>query len=1064
MDWDYAPMRRNLVGPDTFQSRRHIENRDDQIGSVYRKVLFRGYTDDTFTQQIPVPDWMGIVGPIVKGEEGDSVKILFKNMANKQSFSIHPHGFFYNKQGEGALYEDGTFGADKLDDHVSPGETHLYIWNVTARHAPTADDDACVAWGYHGHRNPARDIATGLVGFGLICKKGTLDANGKRKDVDKEFVVYADIADESMSFCFDDSIQKCGQPDVCQARAVTLNVFSQSKTTLNSTSKRNALFKDTGDGDFRLSNLMRHINGYVYGNQPPFQMCPGERAVFYVMSLNLGNHIMRILGHTMIIKHRRNLAHVTEGMTAFVDVSNKPVPSKISGVGRRRMPGRTRTYYLAIEEIIWDYAPGLTHDSSVFLQQGPDRIGSRYKKAVYRLYTDATFTTPVIRGDRNIHLGFTGPPIKGEVGDRIVVVLNNKASREYSFLAGGVSMSKENEGAVYKQSVGATTASGVRVAPGATTRYTFFVSPIDAPTKIDPDCLTYIYRSAVDLEKDFYSGLLGPMLICKRGTLDRAGSQRHVNREFFLNFLVVDENLSHYLTENINMYATSPANVDTDDGGFQLSNKIRAINGFTFGTLPGLNMCYGDRVTWHVYTLGPGIDNHHVTFEGNNFMFDGMNIDTVSVFPGMGQTVRMIPDQLGRSRLRCGQLGLEREGMFAWYNVSSCGNRIKPSPLQGPGFTRRYYIGAIDVDWDYAPNKVHPITGESLFEPTSPSFIYVRDGSDFVGTIYTKTVFREFTDNTFTQMKPHPENLGVIGPFIRGNVGDTIEIHLKNMATFPLNIVPKNLPFADGSVISNALPTDPGNVGIYRFSIPHRSGPKKNQPNCVGTIYTSRLDPLKDAHSGLIGPMIICKTGTLDQGGKRTDNINVEFSTAFFTFNENLSHHSTANFAARAPGRVNVADPEFVQSNLYFAINGRIYGNLNGLDMKVGDMSAWYVFAMGSVFGVHTVHFHGQVYLRRTKITVRGDVLEVYSGTYETVEMQAYNPGTWLFHCHVAPHVMAGMETFYRIKKVTVINLRADHLGLTNKRGTRQIAQRFILYLCGQSPGKYNALRIVTRL
>ncbi|WAR20235.1 HPHL1-like protein [Mya arenaria] len=966
-------------------SRRLIENRDDQIGSVYRKVLFRGYTDETFTQQIPVPAWMGIVGPIVKGEEGDSIRILFKNMANKQSFAMHPHGFFYNKQGEvghfrqicsarklnlsydsfvnrGALYEDGTSGADKLDDNVGPGETHLYIWNITARHAPTADDDACVAWGYHGHRDPARDIATGLAGFGLICKKGTLDANGKRKDVDKEFVVYADIADESISFCFDDSIQKCGQPDVCQARAVTVNVLRQSRTTLNSTSKSNALFKDTDDEDFGLSNEMHHINGYVYGNQPPFQMCPGERAVFYVMSLNLASHIMKILGHTMIIKHRRNLDHVTEGMLAFVDVSNKPVPSNISRVGRRRMPGRTRTYYLAIEEIIWDYAPGLTHDSSVFLQQGPDRIGSRYKKAVYRRYTDATFTTPV-RGDGDSHFGFTGPPIKGEVGDRIVVVLNNKASREYSFLAGGVSMSKENEGAVYKQSVEATTASGVSVAPGATTRYSFFVSPIDAPTKIDPVCLTYIYRSAVDLEKDFYSGLLGPMLICKPGTLDS-------------------------------------------------DNRQVPINGFTFGTVPKLDMCIGDRVTWHVSSLGPDIDNHHVTFEGNNFMFDGMNIDTVSVFPGMGQTVRMIPDQLG---------------MFAWYNVNSCGRRIQPGPLSG--ITRQYYIRAVNVDWDYAPNKVHPITGESLFEPTSPSFIYVRNGSDFVGTIYTKTVFQEFTDNTFTQMKPHPANLGVIGPFIRGNVGDTIEIHLKNMATFPLNIVPKNLPFADGSVISSALPTDPGNVGIYSYSIPHRSGPKKNQPNCVGTIYTSRVDPLKDAHSGLIGPMVICKAGTLNQNGIRTDNINVEFATAYFTFNENLSHHSTANFAARAPGRVNVADPEFVQSNEYFAINGRIYGNLNGLDMKVGDMSAWYVFGMGSVFGIHTVHFHGQLYLRRTKITVRGDVLEVNSGTYETVEMQAYNPGTWLFHCHVGPHVMAGMETFYRIKMVTVINLRAYHLG-----------------------------------
>ncbi|WAR20261.1 HEPH-like protein [Mya arenaria] len=456
------------------------------------------------------------------------------------------------------------------------------------------------------------------------------------------------------------------------------------------------------------------------------------------------------------------------------------------------------------------------------------------------------------------------------------------------------------------------------------------------------------------------------MLKCKRGKLNRAGRQRRVDREFFLNFLVVNENLSHYLTENINMFATSPATVDPEDEGFQLSYKIRAINGFTFGTLPGLNMCYGDQVTWHVYTLGPDIDNHHVTFEGNNFMFDGMTIDTVSVLPGM--------------------------------------IRIQPGRLPKAETTPRYYIGAVYVEWDYAPIKIHP---------TSPSFIYVRNGSDFVGTIYTKTVFREFTDNTFTQMKPHHVNLGVIGPFIRGNVGDTIEIHLKNMATFPLNIVPKNLPFADGSVINRALPTDPGKVRIYRYSIPYRSGPKRKQQKCIGTIYTSRVDPLKDAHSGLIGPMVICKTGTLDQDGQTTDSIKVEFATAFFIFDENLSHHSTANFAARAPARVDVADPDFMQSNLYYSINGYIYGNLNGLDMEVGQRSAWYVLEW--VWMTTSIQCISMDSYTENKIKIRGDVLEVYAGTYETVEMKAYNPGTWFFHCHVSTHVEAGMEGAYRV-------------------------------------------------
>jgi hypothetical protein len=48
-----------------------------------------------------------------------------------------------------------------------------------------------------------------------------------------------------------------------------------------------------------------------------------------------------------------------------------------------------------------------------------------------------------------------------------------------------------------------------------------------------------------------------------------------------------------------------------------------------------------------MYGLGGQVDHHHFSFEGNNFKFDNRNLDTASVFPGVGQTVTMIPDQTG---------------------------------------------------------------------------------------------------------------------------------------------------------------------------------------------------------------------------------------------------------------------------------------------------------------------------------------------------------------------------------------------------------------------------------
>jgi hypothetical protein len=61
--------------------------------------------------------------------------------------------------------------------------------------------------------------------------------------------------------------------------------------------------------------------------------------------------------------------------------------------------GHVRTYFIAADELTWDYAPAgrnlLTArpfgaEENVFVARGRDRIGSRYRKAVYREYRDAS--------------------------------------------------------------------------------------------------------------------------------------------------------------------------------------------------------------------------------------------------------------------------------------------------------------------------------------------------------------------------------------------------------------------------------------------------------------------------------------------------------------------------------------------------------------------------------------------------------------------------------------------------------------------------------------------------
>lgn len=63
--------------------------------------------------------------------------------------------------------------------------------------------------------------------------------------------------------------------------------------------------------------------------------------------------------------------------------------------------------------------------------------------------------------------------------------------------------------------------TGRIVQPGNTETYEFTVPWSVAPGEEDPDCLPYLYYSDYEMERDVSSGLIGPVLICRPGALDR---------------------------------------------------------------------------------------------------------------------------------------------------------------------------------------------------------------------------------------------------------------------------------------------------------------------------------------------------------------------------------------------------------------------------------------------------------------------------------------------------------------------------------------------------------------
>ncbi|XP_054830441.1 ferroxidase HEPHL1 [Eublepharis macularius] len=1046
--WDYAPTGKNLItGQNLTEDEEaiiYVKRGVDRIGSVYKKAIFRQFTDETYSQEIAKASWLGFLGPVLRAEERDTFIIHLKNFASRP-YSVHPHGVFYKKDSEGALYPDGTGGKSKEDDFVLPGTNYTYTWPVTDDFAPTSTDPRCLTWIYHSHINTPKDISTGLIGPLLVCKEGSLDsASMPVANIPKGLALMFSIVDENLSWYLDENI----------------NTFCSEPSTV-----------DKEDENFQLSNKMFAINGYCFGNLPGLEMCAGEQVSWHMfgMGTEIDIHSVQFLGHTFINRgHRADVVslfpatfvtadmllqnvgkwvltcqvdrHIQSGMMGLYNVKacDRNVTKPLEN-------GQERRYFIAAERILWDYGPSgidkftgqalnaTDSDSAPFFTEGDVRIGGRYWKVHYVSYTDGKFTRRKEQPEFGTHLGILGPVIKAEVGDTILVTFANKADKNYSMMPHGVAFNKSSEGAPYFDG---HQKPGAHVKPGETFEYKWSVPESVGPTDSDPSCLTYLYYSATNPVMDTQSGLVGPLLICKKGTLEPDGKQKGVDKEFYLLFTIFDENMSHYLDKNIDAFTGDPSKVNKEDEDFQESNKMHAVNGYLFGNLPGLTMCKNDHVSWHMIGLGTETDMHGVHFQGNTIHLGGRNRDTLSLFPHTSTTALMQPDRVGTFEVVCRTFDHFTGGMKQLYKVKACHRAAEDRRQYGT--IRTYLIAAEEVEWDYAPDKSWAEKKEdSAHKEESYGHVFVNHDEDHIGSKYKKVVFRAYESGDFTEHKkrtPEEQHLEILGPLIHAEVGDSILIVFKNKATRPYSVAAHGVEETAGG--NEAHITMPGEISTYRWNVPERSGPGITDPNCITWVYYSTVNFVKDTSSGLIGPLIICRKGFLSASGLRTD-IDREFALLFMVFDENESWYLNENvekYLHKNPKDLNHTD-EFVEGNKMHAINGKIYNNLPGLTMKEGENTNWYLIGMGNEIDLHTVHFHGGSFLFKTDHDHRGDVYDLFPGTFQTVELVAFNPGTWLLHCHVHDHIHAGMETTYTI-------ISSDHVDTTTVYDTFTVSGR----------------------
>ncbi len=340
----------------------------------------------------------------------------------------------------------------------------------------------------------------------------------------------------------------------------------------------------------------------------------------------------------------------------------------------QRSSGVVRVYFIAADEVDWDYTPqgrnmvGLPGPETAENESAAGIQHRIYHKAVYHEYTDGTFKTVKARPPQWEHLGLLGPLIRAEVGDTIRVVFRNNTHLTVTMHAHGVRYTKDAEGATYNDNTSAAVKADDAVRSGGTYTYIWQVPERSGPGPMDGSSVLWMYHSHFVESMDINTGLVGPIIITKKGEANPDGSPKDVSREFITDYAIFDETNSWFAERNIGKEVRK-VRLKASDPVLREQHLLYSINGYVEGNLPMLTMRRGERVRWYLLSNSNEEDVHMAHWHGNTVTWNGMRMDTLFLGPMAMASADMVPDDEGTWLFHCHVNDHYAGGMVARYQV-----------------------------------------------------------------------------------------------------------------------------------------------------------------------------------------------------------------------------------------------------------------------------------------------------------------------------------------------------------------------------------------------------------
>ncbi|CAB1421067.1 unnamed protein product [Pleuronectes platessa] len=649
-----------------------------------------------------------------------------------------------------------------------------------------------------------------------------------------------------------------------------------------------------------------------------------------------------------------------------------------------QLPPRERHYYIAAVEIDWKYSDNDTHS---------------YKKVVFREY-EKDFRKAKAHPS---WLGLLGPTLRAAEGETLVVTFRNMATTSHSLHPHGVAYGKQSEGAHYFDNTSQKEKEDDVVQPNGEHVYHWEVTADVSPQPDDPACLTYTYISHQNVVEDFNAGLIGALLVCKPKSLNESGQQIHFHQEYVLLFGVFDEKESRYKTI-----------------GHAPDNHVKyTINGFTKGSLPDVSVCAHASVSLHLLGMSSEPEVFSVHMNGQVLQQAGHRVSSVGLISGSTATASMVAIHTGRWLLSSHISRHIEAGLHGFVDVKTCGGFEAPRRRLTHAQKKEsrewiYFIAAEEVVWDYSPN-LQPHVDEDF------RLKYLKQSSTRVGQKYKKAVYTQYKNESFTQRietKQRKNELGILGPVIRAQIRDVIKIVFKNMASRPYSIYPHGLTilkseeganYPEGG--NNSHGVQPGETHTYVWRVVEEDEPLDGDSRCLTRMYHSAVDAPRDIASGLIGPILICKSQSLNRRNVQL-KADKEQHAILAVFDENKSWYLDHNIAHYCdPTQVNKADPDFYKSNVMHTINGYMFESGPLLGFCNGEIATWHVSSVGAQDYIQTATFYGHMFQLNERPE---DFLSLYPMTGETISMTMDNPGVWLMASLNSHETTKGMRVKFQ--------------------------------------------------